>query len=136
MSIIAYLFCDADSNFIEVMASQDPTIPLGTWLDTIEESMVSENEADGPYKNHTSMTGFAAQAWIESAQPYTARAEPFKYINNSPTKTIYELITTSASNSELAKVLLEHPDVASILQDTNARYATRTSTHLKHIFSF
>jgi len=90
-------------------------------LDSIKATLNTENEAESPFQDYTSMIGFNAQAWVESVRPHDALAEPIKHVGNAPTKTIYELITTSTTTSELANLLAEYPDIASILKDTDAR---------------
>lgn len=105
------------------MASrEDATAMLGNPLDSIKVPS-DVGTVDSPFQDYTSLTGFAADAWIESVKPYTS-CGPIKLVDNSPTKTIYELINSSGTTSELAKLVNEYPNVVSMLKSTEAKSAT------------
>ena len=106
------------------MASQEEAnAKSGNPLDSISVPS-TVGTVDSPFQDYTSLTGFDAQAWIDSVKPFPA-CEPVKLVENAPTETIYELINSSSTTSELAKLVNEYPNVVSMLKSTEAKSVPR-----------
>lgn len=88
-------------------------------LDSVKSLPLLQDES--PFYDYKTLTGFDSDAWMKSVHPDPAPVESYKIFNNQPTQTIYDLITSSDTTSELAKLVSEHPGIVSILESLDAK---------------